>query len=142
MRRFQIGFVRRFFWRLQVLSALCRSSRRFGFRSPTQVFLSHWLAALRFLTATYLHLARLIRHQQFALGHRARLIRHLAFAIRHLALAVRHLAFPLRHLSFPVPHSAFRRLPHLAQRVDHLQQLPRLGRLVPPQPLELHAAIQ
>ena len=71
---------------------------------------SRWcqLAALPFIAATHLHIAPLIRHQEFALRHRfAFVIRHLPFAIWHLPFAIRHLPFAIWHLPFAIWHLAF-----------------------------------
>jgi hypothetical protein len=106
------------------------------------------LAALPFIAAIRLHLALLVRHLPSALRHLAFVICHLAFvichpafALCHLVSALRHLAFAICHLTFAIPRSEFP-IPHSAQRVQRPQQLPRLGRLVPPVPLERLAAIE
>ena len=114
---------------------------RVGIPCPTQASLSRQLAALPFIAATHLHLARLIRHREFALRHLPSVIRHLPSAICPLAFAIRLLAFAICRFSFPIFHSEFR-IPHSAQRLQRPQQFPRLGRLVAPVPLERRAAIQ
>src|SRR5271157_2716465 len=66
---------------------------------------------------------------------------HLPSAIWHLPSAISSCPFPNPNSEFPVPSSTFR-IPHFLQHVERPQQLPRLGRLVPPVPLEPQAAIQ
>ncbi|HKM53926.1 MAG TPA: hypothetical protein VJY33_10985, partial [Isosphaeraceae bacterium] len=58
------------------------------------------------------------------------------FARRHLELARRHLAFAIR--LFPIPYSKIR-MPQFPERVQRPLQLPGLGRLVTPEPLEPRA---
>src|SRR5208282_1110575 len=66
----------------------------------TGASLCHRLAALPFIAATCLHLARLIPHRQLAPP-------HLAFVICHLAFVICHLAFAIRLFCFPIPRSEF-----------------------------------
>src|SRR5208283_358444 len=142
--RFQTGFVWRFLWRRHVvrealpdaiaLSRLaCRvrtfvgqdydlvirrilSDRlRIVSHDRTGASLCHRLAALPFIAATRLHLARLIPHLQFAPRHLELALRGLELALRHLAFVLCHLAFAICHLPsafspspFPVPNSSFR----------------------------------
>ncbi|MGA2703258.1 MAG: hypothetical protein ABSH35_19460, partial [Isosphaeraceae bacterium] len=135
--RFQIGFVWRFLGRRHVvrealpdaiaLSRLACRVRTFvgqdsilvvrriindtiGIVSHerTGASLCHRLAALPFIAATCLHLARLIPHRQLA--------------PRHLAFVICHLAFAIRLFCFPIPRSEFL-LPHFSKGFERSQQL-------------------
>ncbi|MGA2702944.1 MAG: hypothetical protein ABSH35_17850 [Isosphaeraceae bacterium] len=85
------------------------------------------------------HLAFGICHLSFGIRHPAFVICHPAFAIRHPAFAIRHPAFAIR--LFPIPHYKIR-IPQFPKRFQRSYQLSVPGRLVPPVPLELRAAIE
>src|SRR5271157_443641 len=66
---------------------------------------------------------------------------HSSSAIWHSSSAISHLSSAVRHPPSAIPAFPFR-IPHSSQRVQRPQQLPCLGRLVPPVPLERRAAIE
>ncbi|MGZ3388319.1 MAG: hypothetical protein ACXVCF_01860, partial [Isosphaeraceae bacterium] len=80
-------------------------------------------------------------HLPFVICHPASAIRHPASVIRHLPSVIRHLTFAIRLFAFPIPRSEFL-LPHFSKGFERSQQLPGLGRLVPPEPLEPRAQIE
>ena len=87
------------------------------------------------------HLPFVICHPASAIRHLPSVIRHLPSVIRHLPSVIRHLTFAIRLFAFPIPRSEFL-LPHFSKGFERSQQLPGLGRLVTPEPLEPRAQIE